>query len=61
MMEEEQTVPCELCGEKTYLIATKRCNGCWELESRIIEDKELAIKIMKRLGLWPDTNPNFEE
>lgn len=26
---------CELCGAPTIFEATKRCNACWELESRL--------------------------
>jgi len=44
-----ETVPCELCGEPTYMKGTKRCDMCWELETRIGLDPELARKILARL------------
>lgn len=28
-------VACETCGEPTHMTATKRCNRCWEIESRL--------------------------
>lgn len=30
-------VPCETCGEPTTYTGTKRCNGCWEVESRLAD------------------------
>ena len=30
-----ETVPCETCGTPTPMTATKRCNSCWEVESRL--------------------------
>lgn len=43
------TTPCELCGKDTHMIVTKRCYRCWELESRIKADPELARKILKMI------------
>ncbi len=34
-MIEEPTVFCETCGKDTILLSTKRCNNCWEVESRL--------------------------
>lgn len=31
----EKTVPCETCGEPTTKTGTKRCDWCWEVESRL--------------------------
>ena len=42
-------VPCELCGKPTAMTGTKRCDRCWELETRIRMDMELAKKIIVRL------------
>ena len=28
-------VPCETCGGPTHSTATKRCDGCWEVEHRL--------------------------
>lgn len=37
---------CELCGCVTRSTGTKRCDRCWELESRIHSDPILAQKIL---------------
>lgn len=29
------TIPCETCGTPTEFESTKRCNYCWEVESRL--------------------------
>lgn len=31
----EETVPCKTCGEPTKFTGTKRCNNCYEVESRL--------------------------
>lgn len=28
-------VPCDVCGDPTLATATKRCDGCWEVEHRL--------------------------
>jgi len=45
-MREEKTIPCELCGNPTRTLATKRCDRCWELERRIQSDPGLARQIL---------------
>lgn len=30
-----ESVPCETCGEQTTFTSTKRCNYCWEVETRL--------------------------
>lgn len=40
-------VACGLCGTATLHTGTKRCDRCWELESRIQGDPELAAKILE--------------
>ena len=40
------TCPCGLCGKPTPMTATKRCDGCWELERRIRANPELAQRIL---------------
>jgi hypothetical protein len=52
----EPTTPCELCGAPTPMLSTKRCDRCWELEHRIEQDPELALKILARLG---HSTPDF--
>jgi hypothetical protein len=46
MRLNEQIVSCGLCGSPTRMTGTKRCDGCWELESRIKGDPALAAKIL---------------
>ena len=38
---------CEICGTKTQFLGTKRCDRCYELESRITKDPVLAFKILR--------------
>ncbi len=45
---DSETVPCELCGRPTKMLSTKRCDGCWELETRISGDVSMTLKILKR-------------
>jgi hypothetical protein len=48
--EDENTVPCGLCGSPTNMTDTKRCDRCWEWEGRIRRDPELAAKILAAVG-----------
>ena len=45
----ESNVPCGICGKPTRMLATKRCDPCWELETRIHDAPELARKILEAL------------
>lgn len=40
------SVACGLCGTPTRMTGTKRCDRCWELESRIHGAPKLAAKIL---------------
>ena len=40
-----EKVPCVLCGQPG-LSATKRCDRCWELETRIERDPVLAWRVL---------------
>lgn len=42
-------IECELCGAKTLNLGTRRCDGCWELETRIRMDPDLAERILRRV------------
>lgn len=42
----QKTIPCRICGEQTPMLGTKLCDRCWELETRIHHDPELARKIL---------------
>lgn len=46
---ELPTVPCRLCDKPTIMTGTKLCDRCWELESRIYHNPELAQKILTNL------------
>lgn len=46
MTYEPATVPCGLCERPTIMTATKRCDRCWELETRIRMNPELAKQIL---------------
>lgn len=30
-----KSIPCETCGATTYMLGTKRCDGCYEVEKRL--------------------------
>jgi len=40
-------IPCQICGEPTRMLGTKRCDRCWELETRVRMNPELARKILE--------------
>ena len=42
----EETVACGLCSTPTTKLGTKRCDRCWELETRIKADPTLAARIL---------------
>lgn len=48
-------VQCELCGADTDNDGTKRCNRCWELETRIQHNPELAFKILQPIPGMKET------
>lgn len=43
-------VACGLCGDPTTKTATRRCDRCWELESRIKAAPDLARRIIAKEG-----------
>lgn len=45
---DQATVPCELCKDPTTMLGTKRCDRCWELETRIQANPQLARKILAK-------------
>lgn len=42
----EPTVPCGICGTPTAMTGTKRCDPCWEMETKIVQNPILARKIL---------------
>jgi len=63
-MSEKQTIPCEVCGKPITFLSTKRCNNCWEVESRLGEylksraGQEFARSKMPLLDDWVDGHPD---
>lgn len=43
-----ETVPCEICATQTQMTGTKRCDRCWELESRMHRDPSITAMILWR-------------
>lgn len=43
---KDEEIPCRLCEKPTPMLGTKLCDRCWELETRIRNDPELALKIL---------------
>ncbi len=43
-----EIMSCELCGNPTTT-KTRRCDRCWELETRIQRDVELSRKILAQI------------
>lgn len=41
-------VACQVCGNDTPMLGTRRCDRCYELETRIHSDPELARQILQR-------------
>jgi hypothetical protein len=53
----QATVPCGICGRPTPMRGTKRCDRCWELETRIEAAPEIAKLILRGMengGLSPE-------
>lgn len=46
MPETMPAIPCGLCGRFTLMLDTKRCDRCYELETRIHRDPDLARKVL---------------
>lgn len=42
-----KAIPCKYCGKPTFMMGTKMCDHCWELERRIESDPDLAYKIVR--------------
>lgn len=57
-LTKDEEIPCRLCTKPTRMLGTKLCNGCWELETRIHSDPEIAIKILNKLGFEVEFNLN---
>jgi len=49
-VNEEETGACGLCGRDTEGTGTKRCDRCWELETRIEQSPKLALQVIFNMG-----------
>lgn len=45
----EEIIECTLCGGRTTMKGTRRCDSCYELESRIQRNPDLARKILAQI------------
>jgi hypothetical protein len=58
-MLEIEKVPCEICGTETQYTGTKRCDNCWEVETRIdyfLNHKKGRDFIKRKLKSYENTN-----
>jgi len=46
----QEPVPCRLCRTPTLMLGTKLCDRCWELETRIRQDPQLAQSILANIA-----------
>jgi hypothetical protein len=52
----EVVVDCLICSEPTNMAGTRRCDPCWELETRIRNSPARFKKVMAFLSPRPDTD-----
>ncbi len=63
-MIEEETIPCETCGQPTPMLGTKRCDGCWEVEHRLGDymkhpkGLDFVRGLLPKLDDWVDGKPD---
>lgn len=50
LLRGSETTLCGLCGVKTDNLGTKRCDRCWEMETRIKSDPALARQILDNIS-----------
>lgn len=46
----QRVVACELCGKPTIMLSTQRCDGCWELERRVQNDPDIALRVLAKMN-----------
>lgn len=49
------TVSCTICGEQTFLIRTRLCDFCWELNRRIRQNPYAADRILRAIKKEKET------
>ena len=57
-LTKDEEIPCRLCEEPTPMLGTKLCDRCWELETRIHMNPEIATRILNKLGFDTEFNLN---
>ncbi len=56
-MQNDPEVPCDTCGTSTKMTGTRKCNACWEVESRLDDyvrrgSDRARRKLLEASGLW---------
>lgn len=49
LLQEPETVDCKWCSKPTLMTATKTCDSCWELETRIHRHPGIARRILNSI------------
>lgn len=49
-MTTPETLPCRYCGKPTRMLATRECDPCWELASKVKANPELARKVLREVS-----------
>lgn len=57
----QQIIKCRLCNNETTMLGTKLCDRCYELETRIQRDLELATQIVMALQKAQAPTMNIDE
>ena len=63
-MIEHKTIPCEVCGTPTFMLATKRCANCGEVEGRLAKyldsprGWDFVQNLIPKLDDWADGHPD---
>lgn len=47
IIPNRETISCKWCEEQILYVGTKMCNRCWELDTRISCDLDLAERMVK--------------
>ena len=43
---DQQVIPCVICGDGTTMLGTEQCDRCYELDTRIRQDLDIADRII---------------
>jgi len=42
-MKDRESIECRICGEQTFMLGTKLCDNCWEVETRL---RTMSTKVL---------------